>query len=68
METEETQILKTILTEEEFEKVPTDVQKKIESIYGERFAEFLVQKGLCDTARNSIGKRRRLGLVSSKPN
>jgi hypothetical protein len=56
MEIEEGKTLKTILSEEEIDKIPPDLQSKIESVYAKKFEDFLVQKSLSETARNSIGR------------
>ena len=55
MDTEKRKMLPQILTEEELDKIPLNIVKKLDDKYEEKLSEFLTSKALCETAKSNIG-------------
>jgi hypothetical protein len=52
----ETDILRTVLSNEECSKVPEDIREKIESYIKNKGEESVVSKALLETTRANLGK------------
>lgn len=56
MSSETSKILSKVLGRRELDRIPGDIQKKIERFFDERFEEFLTSQALHESSQRSIGE------------